>query len=94
MVGSSETLVGLVLILLLGCYLQSGPRVGSLLTPAQLRQVSGAHQRLSRAYMTYLFLGTPKTGKMTKINGQKRGDPDYSRGLEGTRYASVLCIQM
>ena len=69
MVGSSETLVGLVLILLLGCYLQSGPRVGSLLTPAQLRQVSGAHQRLSRAYMTYLFLGTPKTGKITKING-------------------------
>ena len=69
MVGSSETLVGVVLILLLGCYLQSGPRVGSFLTPAQLRQVSGTHQRLSRAYMTYLFLGTPKTGKITKING-------------------------
>ena len=42
MLGSSETLVGVVLIILLGCYLQSGPRVGSFLTPAQLNQVSGA----------------------------------------------------
>ena len=73
MLGSSETLVGVVLIILLGCYLQSGPRVGSFLTPAQLNQVSGAHQRLSRAYLIYLFLRHTKNRQNDQNKWAKAG---------------------
>ena len=73
MLGSSETLVGLVLIILLGCYLQSGPRVGSFLTPAQLNQVSGAHQRLSRACLIYLFLRHTKNRQNDQNKWAKAG---------------------
>ena len=57
MLGSSETLVGVVLIILLGCYLQSGPRIGSFLTPAQLNQVSGAHQLIVTGVSDLLVFG-------------------------------------
>ena len=67
MLGSSETLVGVVLIILLGCYLQSGPRVGSFLTPAQLNQVSGAQPAIATGVSDLLvFEAHKKQAKLPK----------------------------
>ena len=67
MLGSSETLVGVVLIILLGCYLQSGPRIGSFLTPAQLNQVSGAQPAIVTGVSDLLVFGArQKQAKLPK----------------------------